>query len=213
MIKVKYERYWNDTIRKNEEKTFPDLGALADWIFGQIQQDYADPHAMSFPTPEKFDGTGTDGPGRIQFRPAYGRELFWIHLIRNDDGIIFSDGTHTSGQKHWNAQVKEWLAACDRRRRNPEFDFVDGKPAAAATEDGKSTLLIHLDYGDGEHGYVLYRVPADRLDEAGTVADAVWRAYDRDGRQGCVEEAFEDAFRQACIPFACEAYEVRRITA
>ena len=50
MITVKYERYWNDYIRKHEEKTFSSLADLEECIFGQMQQGYA--KAMSFPTVE-----------------------------------------------------------------------------------------------------------------------------------------------------------------
>lgn len=54
MIYVKYERYWNDYNRKIENKAFVSLNDLADWIFSQMQRDYSEPFAMSFPTPEKW---------------------------------------------------------------------------------------------------------------------------------------------------------------
>ena len=74
MIKVKYERYLNDRIRKDEEKTVTDLGTLADWIFGQMQQNYMSPCAMYFPLPEQSKGIGSMGPCRIEFKPVHGGE-------------------------------------------------------------------------------------------------------------------------------------------
>ena len=129
MIRVKYERYWNDLIRKNEEKSFADLNALADWIFGQMQQDYKKDFAMSFPTPEVAKRIGEKGPWRIEFKPQYGGETFWIHQIEDFNGIIFSDGQFTSRRTHWTTEVQQWLTACDARRRAPKFNFVDEKSA------------------------------------------------------------------------------------
>ncbi len=213
MINIKYERYYNDSVRKDEEKTFADLGALAGWIFGQMQQDYTDSFTMFFPTPENSRGLRDGGPGHISFRPVRGGKDIRIHLIRNADEIIFSDGRFTAGRKHWSTPVKEWLIACDKRQHAHESNSMDDRLAMAASKDGRSTLLLHLDYGDGEYGCILYRVPAERLDEARDAAAAAWAAYDGNGRQGQVEEAFEVAFRQAGIPFACEDYAIHWITA
>lgn len=132
MIKIKFERYWNDFTRKNEVQSFSSLDALADWMFGQMQRDYTKDFAMSFPTPEKAKRIGETGPWRIEFQPQFGGESIWIYLIENSSGIIFSDGRFTSGQKHWSAEVQQWLAACEERRRGPKFNFVDEKPPAPA---------------------------------------------------------------------------------
>jgi len=143
MIKIKYERYWNDFIRKNEEKTFVDLDALANWIFGQMQQDYTkDSLVMSFPTPEKVKRIKASGPYRIEFKPQRGEESFWIYLIENSDGIIFSDGKFTSGQKHWSSEVQAWLTACEKRRTCPTFNFVDEQPAAPTSGKGAQHTFI-----------------------------------------------------------------------
>lgn len=40
MVRVKYETYWDDRNRRNEEKSFLDLTGLENWIFDQMQQDY-----------------------------------------------------------------------------------------------------------------------------------------------------------------------------
>ena len=39
MLRVRYERYWNDYRRKDEVKAFADLDELADWMFNQMQQE------------------------------------------------------------------------------------------------------------------------------------------------------------------------------
>lgn len=144
MIKIKYERYWNDFIRKNEEKTFADLDALADWIFGQMQQDYTkDSFVMSFPTPEKVKRIKADGPYRIEFKPRWGEESFWIYLIENSNGIIFSDGKFTSGQKHWSLEVQTWLTACEKRRAYPTFNFVEEQPVVSVSDkDAQRTFTV-----------------------------------------------------------------------
>ncbi len=36
MIKVKYERYWNDFKRTSEVKSFSNLCELENWIFSQM---------------------------------------------------------------------------------------------------------------------------------------------------------------------------------
>ena len=122
MLRVKYERYWNDFHRRNEVKHFADLDELAEWMFGQMQQDYT--RGMSFPTPEKASRIGESGPWAIELRPVWGGENLWIHQIENSCGIIFSDGKLTSGQKHWSQAVKEWLVRYDERRCSPKFNFV-----------------------------------------------------------------------------------------
>lgn len=123
MLRVKYERYWNDLHRRDEVKSFEDLNELAEWMFGQIQQDYNE--AMFFPTPEKAGRIGESGPWAIELRPVWGEEQVWIHQIENGCGIIFSDGKFTSRQKHWSKAVQEWLVQCEERRRRPKFNFVD----------------------------------------------------------------------------------------
>lgn len=126
MLRVKYERYWNDFIRKNEEMSFLSLEGLEEWLFGQMKQNYTkNQFVMSFPTPEKAARIGESGPWEIEFKPEYGGESFWIHLIQSEQGIIFSDGRFTAGQKHWSAEVQNWLRHCEERRKAPKFDFAE----------------------------------------------------------------------------------------
>ena len=124
-MKVIFEKYINDYNRKSETKTFASLTELENWIFGQMQQDYSrNRYAMWFPLPESVEKYKQDGPGRIEFRPCRGGEDIWIHQIEGNDGIIFSDGRFTSGQKYWTIDVQNWLVHCEQRRKNPKFNFA-----------------------------------------------------------------------------------------
>lgn len=110
-------------IRESKQIEFSALNELADWIFGQMQQEYDASFSMYFPTPDT--SANADGPESIEFVPVYGGPSFFIHQIRRGDGILFSDGRFTCGQKHWSKEVKGWLTQCEKRRRNPYFKFVD----------------------------------------------------------------------------------------
>lgn len=129
MIKIYYEKYWNDFLRKDETKTFDTLEDVADWIFDQMKVDYSDrDHGwvyMYFPTEETNKRIGASGPSRIEFMPENGGPTFWIHKMMKDGKIIFTDGKMTAGQKHWSKDVKAWLAECDKRQKSPRFDFAE----------------------------------------------------------------------------------------
>lgn len=131
MLRVKYERYLNDYCRKDETKSFADLTELENWMFDQMQQDYAgDKGTMSFPTPKKLARIHADGPWGIELRPVYGEAQIWIHQIESNIGIIFTDGRFTSRRKYWTDEVQGWLVHCEQRRKNPQFNFAEdgGKP-------------------------------------------------------------------------------------
>lgn len=120
MIKIHYEVYKNDYDRTNKTATFDNLKQLKDWLFGQMKRPYNEDFAMYFPNPNRADAE----PSTIEIQPVSKGEHIWIHLISNNDGIIFSDGLPTSGQKHWNEEIKTWLTECRDFRREPKFNFV-----------------------------------------------------------------------------------------
>ena len=119
MIKIDYEMYQNDFMRKRGlTKTFDSLESLADWIFNQMKQKYDNqPIVMWFPRKDRID--------RILFTPEWRGYRYWIHCIEDSDGIIFSDGATTSGQKFIADCVQKWCAACTERRDKPTFNFVN----------------------------------------------------------------------------------------
>ena len=123
MITVRMIQYWNDYHKKEVMEHFKSLKELEDWIFGQMRVDYSSEHGaglLSFPKCDVKDRIY-----RISVRPEYGGCVYWIKQIEDDgSGIIFSDGTFTAGQKHCTKAVREWLAGCERRKRNPTFNFA-----------------------------------------------------------------------------------------
>ena len=121
MLTAKYEKYWCAFKRQIETRSFLDLEHLENWIFEQIS-DYSQLH---FPTPEAAARIRENGPWAIEFRSAKGEETVWIHQISSERGIIFTDGTFTNRQKHWSQNVQDWLRRCEKRRKNPCFDFVE----------------------------------------------------------------------------------------
>lgn len=123
MITVYYEVYYNDFIRKNKENRFAGLKELEEWMFGQMQQNYE--KAMAFPTPKKCERIHATGPWEIEFTPTYSGPIFWIHQIKNSNGIMFSDGKITDGQRHWSKEVQEWLVHCEERKSAPKFTCVE----------------------------------------------------------------------------------------
>ena len=129
MLKVKFERYWDDNHCQNDSISFSGgLASLEEWIFSQMLRDYSGEngrHTMSFPTPSKVEQANASGPWTIKLYPSYNSPSIWIHLIENDKGVIFSDGQHTAGKKHWSQEVKNWLTHCEERRHSPVFNFVE----------------------------------------------------------------------------------------
>lgn len=150
MIQIEYERYVDDSNLSSGQKSFRDLAGLEDWIFGQMRQDYsADSNAMSFPTEEKMARLKQDGPCRISFRPDRYGETISIRQIKTDDGkVVFSDGTYTSGQKFWGRQARKWLEHCERRRRNPTFDFAEDGETGTPSLNGMIRVLERQAGGD-----------------------------------------------------------------
>ena len=119
MIKIKYERDKNGRSRQHLEKTFSGLKDLENWIFEQMERHYSiDDYAIHFPNPDPMLET----PPYIVFQPVYAGDVYRIHQIENNENIVFSDGTHTDGQKYWSEEIQQWLAECKKnRRKNPKF--------------------------------------------------------------------------------------------
>lgn len=120
MLTVRMIQYWNDYHKKEQKEQFENLDRLADWIFEQMRVDYSSEYGrnlLCFPSEDQIH--------RISVQPEYGSYVYWIGLIQDSNsGIIFSDGTFTAGRKHCTRAVWDWLAKCERRKRNPQFDFA-----------------------------------------------------------------------------------------
>lgn len=117
MIKIDYEEYYCDYMRKYYSKTFATLQELEDWIFGQMQRPYSDQFAMWFPRAEAID--------HIQFQPSYKSADYWIHQITYNGQCVFSDGRLTNGEKFMSTAIANWCEKCKQRRMaKPKFTDV-----------------------------------------------------------------------------------------
>lgn len=124
MIKVKYEKYYNDYIRTDEFKTFNSLEDLANWLFGLVKGEYK--KSMWFIDPNSKHIYNNDDTLRLDrscIKSNDGKYIYWIELIEKDEVIIYSTGKFTNGICHWNEEVKQWLVACRERMNNPVFNF------------------------------------------------------------------------------------------
>lgn len=122
MIEIKIERYVTGSARTYLKKQFRDLDELERWIFDQMWERYS--NAMYFPTPtDKWNENCF--PKAIEFCPIGGETVFYIHLIQNENGILFSDGICTFGKRHCSKNVQEWLIRCKDLAENPVFNFIE----------------------------------------------------------------------------------------
>lgn len=114
MLKVRIEEYHNDNNFSHHLQTFTSLDALKQWVLGTMNvskpKDW-----ISFSSNPVFFRIQPDGPGWS----------YKIHLIEDQDGIIFSDGQHTAGQRHIANCVKQWLDDFKQELEAPKFNFVN----------------------------------------------------------------------------------------
>lgn len=125
-IKIKYEKYYNDSKKNYYEKEFSSLAQLEEWIFQQIEQikqNYSYPDFLIC-FPDLNSQNKTINITLIKDSPS-----IWIHQIENEQGILLSDGKYTAGRNHMSNQVKEWCSHCRKRLiaspSETQFKFVD----------------------------------------------------------------------------------------
>ena len=122
MVTVYYEEYTNDYIMRDKQKTFMSLNGFEDWFFGLCKRSYKD--YISIPDPDTTIFRPDEMPYSLDVNAMWTDNChYWVHMIRNN-GIVFSDGRHTNGQKHWNDTTKDMCRRMLARRNNPQFDFV-----------------------------------------------------------------------------------------
>lgn len=122
MIKVKYEKYYNDYRKSYETKNFNSLNELADWLFGMVKGRYD--YNIWFTNPNEnhmYDGKLRLSSGCIKSND--GTCTYWVEQIVKDGKIIYSTGTFTNRICHWNDEIKQWLLDCRERMNNPTFNF------------------------------------------------------------------------------------------
>lgn len=121
MLTVKYKKYYNDFLNKQEIKRFFSLKELEDWLFDMVPGSY-DSFRIFFINPDDKWVKMSDLDNSC-ISSSDGRYHYWVEQIEEDGKIIYSCGTFTNGQKYWNDKIKDWLRHCDKRRRNPQFNF------------------------------------------------------------------------------------------
>ena len=70
---------------------------------------------MTFPNVENFVW---------QFMPEIGKPEILIHEVQNDNGIVFSDGTHTNGKTFCAGFMRKFFDEC-ANRQNGNYKFVE----------------------------------------------------------------------------------------
>ena len=114
MLTVKLEEYHDDNNFRYFSEHFNSFKELQNWIIHQMH--VTDPKDwISFSTDPIYFRMQPDGPG-------WSRK---IHLIEDEDGIIFSDGQNTAGQRHIADCVKQWLYEFKQELEAPKFNFVN----------------------------------------------------------------------------------------
>ena len=114
MLKVKIEKYHNDYNFDHMIYKFNSFFELKEWILKQMHvSDLKE--WIRFSSSPIFFRMQPDGPGWS----------YKIHQIEDDDGIIFSDGQYTAGQKHIADCVKRWLDEFKQELETPKFNFVN----------------------------------------------------------------------------------------
>ena len=122
MIVVDYELYTNDFCRSVKRETFRSLNDFENWIFENCDGDYKE--KISIPDPDSKIFKPDELPYSIDVNRMWTRNNHvWVHQIKKDGLIIFSDGKHTSGIKHWNDEVKQLCRDMLVRKKNPQFAF------------------------------------------------------------------------------------------
>jgi hypothetical protein len=114
MITVKYEEYHNDNHFFHHKKDFTSLEYFETWMKNQMYVSELDKW-IRFSPDLGYMTMQPNGPGWS----------YDIHQIEDEDGIIFSDGRYTSGQKHVANCVKKWMSELKEKLKKPTYNFIN----------------------------------------------------------------------------------------
>lgn len=133
MINVKYEIYWNDYNRRYVDKSFQDLQAFKDWMFGLMNRPYVDSDGyknMHFLDYALNSQRKIDSSSRIDIRPERGGAAYWIYCVSDNNKVVYSNGKYTNGQCYISEGFKDFLRGCmdlrDGKVQTFEFGEIDG---------------------------------------------------------------------------------------
>ena len=128
MITIKYEIYHNDYNRQtNLMKTFQTLDDFGNWMI-----DHATPYIKGDDIYHSHSYLHVDYTNFYKEFKEVGRlnsynnemdENYWVYLVANDEGIVYSDGTYTHGKNHASKTMLEFLHNLQERYINGE-DYV-----------------------------------------------------------------------------------------
>jgi hypothetical protein len=124
MYTVKYQKYFNDYKNSQEEKKFYSLQEVADWLFGMAAGEKYE-KVMFFIDPDrerKMEGRWLDS-SCIHVCNHSDRYIYYVEQIEKNGVIIYSCGTFTNMECHWNEEIKSWLRECRERMLHPTFNF------------------------------------------------------------------------------------------
>lgn len=124
MIKVRYEKYYNDYNKTQEVKTFSSLNEMSDWFFGLVQGEYKDHMYFVNPDNGNHNRNGKLNLNKSSLQARDGKYHYWIEQVEKNGAIIYSCGTFTNGICHWNEEMKQWLRDCRERVERPKFNFA-----------------------------------------------------------------------------------------
>ena len=127
MIRITYELYANDYIRKeNLTKTFSSIDDMHEWILDNYILDTSSSlDSVYYPCGDRC--------GRIQFASTKLKTFVgfrccdvWIHMIEDDRGIIFSDGKYTDRQQHKSKFLNEYFEKWSKEdNAKKKYNFVE----------------------------------------------------------------------------------------
>lgn len=124
MITIKYDIYHNDyNWQTNLNKSFPTLDDFGDWML-----DHATPYTdFKFLHVDCVDDYKRCGKvGKLESRNYDSDEDYWVYLVTNDDGIIYSNGKYTHGKNHVSKAMLEFLRKLEDRYINgDDYVFVE----------------------------------------------------------------------------------------
>lgn len=120
MITVFYEKYYNDNHRNFKEESFCSYDQFIDWFFGLCDGKYSED--ISIPNPDRW--AYMEGPRGFNCNCVWTKGFtYWIHMIKDGERIVMSDGLNTNGIKHWNNYIKQMCRDMIKRKEKPTFNF------------------------------------------------------------------------------------------
>lgn len=123
MFTIYGEKYYNDFTRQNVRMSFHSLNEIYDYM-KSISYGFSDKYGNYFPTRR---GDDYNWCGRISCSDKEDKlyRNFWIYKIENENGILYSNGRYTDGEKFCAKIVEDWLMDCRNKMENKKFSFVE----------------------------------------------------------------------------------------